>query len=328
MSANGANYQARETGVKAAGRRLAQDGRHVNVSAIFPETTMADTFKRAGIIGKYADPTVGATLKVLADYLAARQIEVMLDEATAEVWTGHGLNVANRETLGQECDLAIVVGGDGTLLNAARSLAPFDIALVGVNQGHLGFLTDVSPAEMEEKLSEILAGQYNEDERFLLHCTVLRDGEHINESVALNDVVVHKWDVARMLETETYVNGHFLNNLRSDGLIVSTPTGSTAYALSGGGPILQPCLNAIVLVPICPHTMSNRPIVVDGGNIIEIIVRGSGHSHAQVTCDGQINFGLMAGDRVRVRKAEHKVRLIHPVDHDHFHILRNKLSWG
>ena len=221
-----------------------------------------------------------------------------------------------------------MVGGDGTLLNAARSLAPYDIAIVGVNQGHLGFLTDVSPGEMEQKLDEIFSGQYNEDERFLLHCSVLRDGEHINESVALNDVVVHKWDVARMLETETFVNGQLLNNLRSDGLIASTPTGSTAYALSGGGPILQPCLNAIVLVPICPHTMSNRPIVVDGNNVIEIVVRGSGHAHAQVTCDGQINFGLVAGDRVRIRKAEHKVRLIHPVDHDHFHVLRAKLHWG
>ncbi len=289
---------------------------------------MADTFKRAGIIGKYADPTVSTSLKVLADYLAARQIEVLLDEATAEVWGDHGLTVASREDIGRQCDTVVVVGGDGTLLNAARSLAPFDIALIGVNQGRLGFLTDISPGEMEEKLDEIFAGQYSEDERFLLHCTVLRDGEHINESAALNDVVVHKWDVARMLETETYVNGHFLNHLHSDGLIVSTPTGSTAYALSGGGPILQPCLNAVVLVPICPHTMSNRPIVVDGNSTIEIIVRGAGHAHAQVTCDGQINFGLVAGDRVRVRKGEHKVRLIHPVDHDHFHTLRTKLNWG
>lgn len=289
---------------------------------------MADKFKHIGIIGKYADPTVGGSLRVLTDYLAARNLDVLLDEATAEVWTDHSLTVASREAIGAKCDLAIVLGGDGTLLNAARSLAPFDIALVGVNLGHLGFLTDVSPGEMEEKLDEILAGQYNEEERFLLHCTVLRDGEHINEAVALNDVVVHKWDVARMLETETFVNGHLLNNLRSDGLIVSTPTGSTAYALSGGGPILQPCLNAVVLVPICPHTMSNRPIVVDGNSIIEIVVRGSAHAHAQVTCDGQINFGLIAGDRVRIRKAEHKIRLLHPVDHDHFDILRAKMHWG
>lgn len=287
---------------------------------------MADDFKRVGIIGKYADPTVGTTLKVLTDYLAARNIELLLDEATAEVWVDHGLTVASRDSIGANCDLAIVVGGDGTLLNAARSLSPYDIAIVGINLGHLGFLTDISPADMEQKLDEILDGKYDEDERFLLHCTVLRDGEHINESVALNDVVVHKSEVARMLETETFVNGQALINLRSDGLIASTPTGSTAYALSGGGPILQPCLNAIVLVPICPHTMSNRPIVVDGDNVIEIVVRGAGH--AQVTCDGQINFSLVAGDRVRIRKAEYRTRLIHPVDHDHFHILRAKLHWG
>lgn len=289
---------------------------------------MPDHFKRVGVIGKYADPTVGTTLKALTDFLAARNMEILLDEATAEVWAGHGLTVASRDTIGTQCDLAIVVGGDGTLLNAARSLSPYDISIVGVNLGHLGFLTDVSPAEMEQKLEDILDGKYDEDERFLLRCTVVRDGEHINESLALNDVVVHKSEVARMLETETFVNGQALITLRSDGLIASTPTGSTAYALSSGGPILQPCLNAIVLVPICPHTMSNRPIVVDGDNTIEIVVQGSGRAHAQVTCDGQINFGLVEGDRVRIRKAEHKTRLIHPVDHDHFHILRAKLHWG
>ncbi len=289
---------------------------------------MAGNFKRVGIIGKYADPTAGATLRALADHLLARNLEIVLDEATGEVWADHGLQTATREAIGERCDLVIVVGGDGTLLNAARSLAAYDIALLGINLGRLGFLTDISPSEMEQKLDEVLAGHYNEDERFLLHCTVIREGEHVNESAALNDVVVHKWDVARMLETETIVNGQFLNTLRSDGLIVSTPTGSTAYALSGGGPILQPCLNAVVLVPICPHTMSNRPIVVDGNNVIEIVVGGAAHAHAQVTCDGQINFGLVTGDRVRIRKAEHKIRLLHPVDHDHFHILREKLHWG
>jgi NAD+ kinase len=289
---------------------------------------MATTFKRIGIIGKYADSSVSATLRALTDYLTSRDITILLDDATAEVWPEHGLEIANREQLGRHCDLAIVVGGDGTFLNAARSLAHHDIALLGLNLGRLGFLTDISPGEMQCKLDEIFAGQYTEEDRFLLQCRVLRDGELISQSDAFNDVVVHKWDVARMIEVDTYVNGTFVNTLRSDGLIVSTPTGSTAYALSGGGPILQPCLNAMILVPICPHTLSNRPIVIDANTVVEIVIKGQGQVHAQISCDGQINLGVMAGDRVQIRKKEHSVRMIHPVEHDHFHILREKLNWG
>ncbi|MFU8837607.1 MAG: NAD(+) kinase [Thiohalomonadaceae bacterium] len=289
---------------------------------------MAETFKHIGIIGKYADDSVGGTLAALRDFLQSHQLPCLLDEATARFWPDHQMELANRDELGERCDLVIVVGGDGTLLNAARSLAKYSPALLGLNLGRLGFLTDISPSEMTEKLGEILEGRYNEEDRFLLDCRIIRDGETIAQSDALNDVVVHKWDVARMIEVDTYINGTFVNTLRSDGLIVSTPTGSTAYALSGGGPILQPCLQAMVLVPICPHTMSNRPIVVDANNVIEIIIKGQDQSHAQVSCDGQINLGLVAGDRIQIRKLAHTVRLIHPVDHDHFHILRAKLNWG
>ncbi len=289
---------------------------------------MAGAFKSIGLLGKYADPTVGNTLRTLSDFLVGRDLQVLLDDATADVWPDHGLEHASRDEIGQRCDLAIVVGGDGTLLNAARTLAHYPIALLGINLGRLGFLTDISPTEMHEKLGDILEGRYMEEERFLLHSTIVREGEHISESEAFNDVVVHKWDVARMIEVETYVDGKFLNAVRSDGLIVSTPTGSTAYALSGGGPILHPSLNAIVLVPICPHTLSNRPIVIDGNSLIEIVVSGRGQSHAQVTCDGQINLGLVSGDRVRIRKKEHTVRLIHPCDHDYYQLLRAKLNWG
>lgn len=289
---------------------------------------MVEKFKRIGIIGKYADTSVSETLRTLTDYLQSRDITLLLDDATAEVWPDHGLEIANREQLGRQCDLAIIVGGDGTFLNAARSLAHHDIALLGLNLGRLGFLTDISPDQMQTKLDEIFAGQYTEEDRFLLQCRVIRDGELISQSDAFNDVVVHKWDVARMIEVDTYVNGTFVNTLRSDGLIVSTPTGSTAYALSGGGPILQPCLNAMILVPICPHTMSNRPIVIDANTVVEIVIKGQGQVHAQISCDGQINLGVVAGDRVQIRKKEHAVRMIHPVDHDHFHILREKLNWG
>lgn len=289
---------------------------------------MAETFKHIGIIGKYADNSVGDTLRTLRDYLLERQLIPLLDEATARFWPDHQLELASRDELGRQCDLVIVVGGDGTLLNAARSLAVHDPALLGLNLGRLGFLTDISPDHMHEKLDEILSGRFNEEDRFLLNCRIIRDGELLSESDALNDVVIHKWDVARMIEVDTYINAAFVNTLRSDGLIVSTPTGSTAYALSGGGPILQPCLNAMVLVPICPHTMSNRPIVISADSVVEVVIKGQDHSHAQVSCDGQINLGLVAGDRIQIRKLEHTIRLIHPVDHDHFHVLRAKLNWG
>ncbi|MGM0594327.1 MAG: NAD(+) kinase [Pseudomonadota bacterium] len=287
-----------------------------------------DRFHKIGIIGKYADNTVSETLHALSDFLKAQDVDLLLDDATAEFWPDHTLPTGSRDQLGRECDLIIVVGGDGTFLNAARSLSRHDPALLGLNLGRLGFLTDISPNEMTERIEAILAGRFNEEERFLLHCRILRDGEQISESDAFNDVVVHKWDVARMIEVDTFINGTYVNTLRSDGLIVSTPTGSTAYALSGGGPILQPCLNAVILVPICPHTMSNRPIVVDADTVIEIVVKGQEQSHAQVSCDGQINLGLVAGDRIQIRKKAHTVRLIHPVEHDHFHILREKLHWG
>ncbi|MGE0082314.1 MAG: NAD(+) kinase [Thiohalomonadaceae bacterium] len=289
---------------------------------------MAQSFQCVGLIGKYADPSVGDTLHKVSAYLQSRNIGVLLDESTARVLPDHGLTVASREEIGERADLAIAVGGDGTLLAAARSLARYDVPLLGINLGRLGFLTDISPKEFEQRLDEILDGNYMAEERFLLHCTIIREGEHISESEALNDVVVHKWEVARMIEVETWVNGQFVHTLRSDGLIVSTPTGSTAYALSGGGPIMHANLDAIVLVPICPHTMSNRPIVVRGDSLIEVLVREDTHSHAQITCDGQINLGLVSGDRIRIRKADHRVRLIHPAGHDHFNLLRAKLNWG
>ncbi len=289
---------------------------------------MVEKFNNIGIIGKYADSSVSETLRALSDYLQSRDLSILLDDATAAVWPEHGLEIANREQLGRKCDLAIIVGGDGTFLNAARSLAHHDIALLGLNLGRLGFLTDISPSDMQDRLDEIFSGQFTEEERFLLQCRVLRDGEQINQSDAFNDVVVHKSDVARMIEVDTYVNGTFVYTLRSDGLIVSTPTGSTAYALSGGGPIIQPCLNAMTLVPICPHTMSNRPIVIDANTVVEIVIKGQGQVHAQISCDGQINLGVVAGDRIQIRKKEHPVNMIHPVDHDHFRILREKLNWG
>jgi len=289
---------------------------------------MPNAFNTIGLIGKFGDPGVGDTLTQLAQFLQEGQHEVLLDETTAEVLPNHGLPTASRHDIGRRCDLVIIVGGDGTLLNAARTLAGLDVPLLGINLGRLGFLVDISPDQMTARLADILGGEYQEEHRILLHTTIHHEGEEVSESEAFNDVVVHKWEVARMIEVETYIDGQYLTTMRSDGLIVSTPTGSTAYALSGGGPILHPTLDAMVLVPICPHTMSNRPIVIDGKSTVEIVVSDSPHSHAQVTCDGQINLGLVSGDRIVIRKHDHVVRLVHPPGHDHFNILRAKLHWG
>lgn len=289
---------------------------------------MPQIFNTIGLIGKFGDPGIGATISALAAYLHEQGREVVLDESTAAVVPDHGLPTASRRRIGESCELVIIIGGDGTLLNAARSLADCDVALLGVNLGRLGFLVDISPADMTTRLGEILDGEFQEEERLLLHTTVIHEGETLSESEALNDVVIHKWEVARMIETETYIDGRYVATVRSDGLIVSTPTGSTAYALSGGGPILQPTLDAMVLVPICPHTMSNRPIVFAADSEIEIVVSDAPHARAQVTCDGQINLGLVSGDSIRIRRHPRCVRLIHPKHHDHFEILRAKLRWG
>jgi NAD+ kinase len=285
---------------------------------------MASAFTTIGLIGKYNSPEVGDTLELVGRHLLGLGLEVVVDSGSSQLLPAGVFTVAEREALGERCDLAIVVGGDGTLLAAARSLTDYRVPLLGINLGRLGFLVDVSPDEMVERLGPILAGDYLVEERLLLHARITREGELIGESNAFNDVVVHKTDVARMIEFDTYVNGQFLYPLRSDGLIVSTPSGSTAYALSGGGPIMHPKLNALVLVPICPHTLSNRPTVISGDDHVEIVVRDN---DALVTCDGQIKIALLPDDRVSIRRREHPVQLIHPSDYRYFEILREKFHW-
>ena len=293
-----------------------------------PVYIMSNSFNKIGLIGKYGDPSVSDTLLRLNDLLLKHNCEVVLESDTAKSIPGHDFETAELQELGEMCDLAITVGGDGTLLHAARSLVNHDIALLGVNLGRLGFLVDISPDQMQQRVEEILNGQYEEERRILLTATIESESEGPKISDAFNDVVVHKWEVARMIETETYIDGRLLNTMRSDGLIISTPTGSTAYALSGGGPIVEPGMDAIVMVPICPHSMSYRPIVVDGSSEIEIIVRDYPHSHAQVTCDGQINMGVVSGDKIKIKRKSRCVTIIHPPEHDHYQVLRAKLHWS
>ena len=289
---------------------------------------MSTTFKTVGLFAKDFGAQIADTLNLLCAELDRHKIEAVLDSSAAEYFENRDLSVASREEIAKRCDLAIVVGGDGTLLNVARALAPAGVPILGVNLGRLGFLADVSPHELTERLNEIFKGQFEEEHRSMLSATVIRDGQIISQSDALNDVVIHKWDIARMIELETRIDERLLYKLRADGLIVSTPTGSTAYALSGGGPILDPALQALVLVPICPHTLSNRPVVVSDTANISVIVQGSASTKAQITCDGQINVGLIGGDLVNINRTQHDVRLIHPSGHDHFDTMRKKLHWA
>lgn len=286
------------------------------------------TFKRIALIANSRAHEVKETVAAVVRFLTARNISVVLDEFCATLLPDSGLQTATPERLPVGCDLAITIGGDGTMLRAARLLADHDVPLLGINRGRLGFLADIPADSVEAKLGQILDGHYVEDARIQLRCSVDRAGKVVAESDAFNDVIIQKWNIAKLVELETYVNDRLLHSQRADGMIISSPTGSTAYALSGGGPILHPALDALVLVPICPHTLSNRPIVIAGDSRITIVVGTPEIDRAHLTCDGDIICELQTRDRVIIHKKERSIRLIHPPDHDHFSILRAKLNWG
>ncbi len=285
-------------------------------------------FKTISLIGKRYDTKVQETAKFLGAFLKEQNIHILVDETVAEVASELNVDPVSREVIGEQSDLIVVIGGDGTLLCAARAMVDYNIPMVGINLGRLGFLVDISSTQVIDSVKEILLGNYLEETRCALQFSVYRDEQRICDGVALNDVVIHKWNMARMIELETRIDGRYVNTQRSDGLIISTPTGSTAYALSGGGPILYPTLNAMALVPICPHTLSNRPIVISGDSDIEVIVTPEDQEHIQITWDGQNSYNLKSNDRIKVRKYSHDIKLIHPEDHDHYEVLRAKLRWG
>jgi NAD+ kinase len=235
----------------------------------------------------------------------------------------------DRDQIAGRAKLAVVVGGDGTLLNAGRSLAPAGVPVLGINQGRLGFMVDVAPDSMRDTLAAVMRGEYETDDRTILSARLRRAaGSSSGPFIAINDVVFRNQATIRMLEFETWLDRQFISSHRADGMIVSSPTGSTAYALSGGGPLLHPSLTAIALVPICPHTLSDRPIVVSGDRTIRLVMRGAERTSATVTFDGQYNEDLLPGDSVEIDRAEFPLRLIHPRGHDYFAILRDKLRWG
>ncbi len=285
-------------------------------------------FNTIGIITKPEVESARQTLQSLCDFLKNKNCNVILDEQTPDIINNCDFKKASRKTIGKQCDLAIVIGGDGTILNAVRSLAHAHVPLLGINVGRLGFLADISPEKLETSLNEILNGSYREEQRFLLEMQVFRDNKLIFEGDAFNDVVVHIRDVARMIEFETRINDEFVNHQRADGIVVSTPTGSTAYALSSGGPILHATLDAITLVPISPHTLSSRPLVVHADSQINILICNTKEGIAQATCDGHLSTDVHVGDHIRVKRKQDKITLLHPKQYSYFEILRAKVHWS
>jgi NAD+ kinase len=289
---------------------------------------MHKLFNTIGIIGKYSDPRIAKTLSELHTLLKEKGFKVIIDARSTSLLPANAVASCEIDSLGSECDIVIAVGGDGTFLAATRAIVDYNIPLIGINLGRLGFLVDISPEQIRCKLDNILKGQYFEEKRYLLHAKIIRDQHIIHEETAVNEVVVHRWVTPSMIEIVTHIDGVYLNSQRSDGLIISTPTGSTAYSLSAGGPILHPSLNALVLVPLSPHTLSNRPIVIDDSSEIEISFNQSKQINALVTCDHLEIPEVLTGDKILIKKYPTPIRILHPKDHDFFHILREKLSWS
>ena len=285
-------------------------------------------FQSIAIIGKYMNATalqmMQADLADLARHLSAKNITVWLEENTAIGAELSGFNIAKLEHIGNKVDLAIVMGGDGTMLSVARSLIDDDIPLVGINRGRFGFLTDLRAEDMLVAIDGILAGQHQTESRMLLHASVYRNAKQVHAGVALNDVVIKS--NLRLIELEVEVDGKFVHKQRGDGLILSTPTGTTAYSLSAGGPILHPNLDAIALVPISPHTLSNRPITLNANSKIEVNLVQT--DEAYISYDGQIQLPLEQADKIVVQRAAQEVTLLHPSDYCYYEMLRNKLNWG
>jgi len=285
-------------------------------------------FRNIGIIGRLGSSQVLDTIRRLKRFLVERHLHVILEESIAEVLPGHGMQTCTRKLMGEICDLVIVVGGDGSLLGAARAMARHGTPVLGINRGSLGFLTDIRPDELEAKVSEVLEGRYLLESRFLLEALVRRGEESIGQSDALNDVVLHPGKSTRMIEFELFIDGQFVCSQKADGLIVATPTGSTAYSLSAGGPIMHPKLDALVIVPMYPHTLSSRPIVVDGNSELKVVVASDMQIYPLVSCDGQNHFTCAPGDTLTIRKKAQKLKLIHPLDHNYYEVCRTKLGWG
>ena len=288
---------------------------------------MSKPFKKIAVIGTHLHPKVAETVKELIGLLTKWKIDFMVETATAEQSGFHKASIKSIEDIAHLADLAIVVGGDGNLLRVARALNKSRTPIVGINRGQLGYLTDINPIELET-LKPIFSGHYLLEKRFLLTAEIIRQHKKVYDYVALNDVVLFPGEVAQMIEFEIRINNHFVYTQRSDGLIISTPTGSTAYSLSAGGPILQPDMNAVVLTPMMPHTLTSRPIVVDADSRIDILISPANKKTPRLSYDGQQHANLELSDQISIRKARAPALLIHPENYDYYSVLRGKLNWG
>ena len=296
---------------------------------------MTSKFRHVALIGKYQSSTSSGPateqsrliLQDIADFLQAHGCSVVLEAETA-AYTGLHTQFPSMDVdgLGQHCDLGIVVGGDGTMLGISRHLAKYETPLIGINQGRLGFVTDIALDDYQRTLLPMLQGEYEQEDRPLMHARVVREGESVFEALAMNDVVVNRGSTSGMVELRVEVDGLFLSNQRADGLIVATPTGSTAYTLSVGGPLMYPSIPAWLMAPIAPHTLSNRPIVLsDSTEVMMEVVSGRDIS---ANFDMQSLASLLHGDRIYVRRSEYSVRFLHPVGWNYFATLRKKLGWN
>jgi NAD+ kinase len=288
---------------------------------------MPQQFKTVGLWGRLSEPSVAEPAKQLLAHLRKRRIQVFAPRHEAAESLGDGVKLVAESQLAGRVDVVMAIGGDGTLLHAARHVAERGVPLLGINRGRLGFLTDISPEHMFDAVDAILAGDYLEERRLMLNAEIA-DGTPHPRLVALNDVVLQKGETGRMLDFITTVDGSYVNTHRGDGLIVATPTGSTAYALSCGGPIIQPNVDALVMVPICPHTLSDRPLVLKLTSSIEVRVDTGADSAAQVVCDGEALGRIANGEVLRIGLASETVTLLHPRDYNYYELLRSKLNWG
>ena len=285
---------------------------------------MKPAFRRVALVGKQT-PEVAQSLRALRDFLRQRGCEVTIEKDTAASVGANGA-VAGYEEIGRACDLAIVIGGDGTMLAAARNLARHKVPLAGINQGRLGFMTDIALTEMDASLGAILEGRHTIEERALIEAEILRGGSSVLRTVALNEAVVTKGSQARLIEFKLTINGEYVYRLRADGVIVATPTGSTAYALSAQGPILQPTVPAFALVPLNPHVLSARPVSVSDSSVIEIELLRALDARAHF--DGFALTDLQEGDRLVLKRSADAIRFVHPPGYSYFTMLREKLRWS
>jgi NAD+ kinase len=286
-------------------------------------------FPTIGLISRRDNSDIVDTLLVLVAFLNARpDTRIVVDESVSALIGMHQFEVVPREAMGSRCKLVIVVGGDGSMLKAANDLAEQNIPVVGVNRGRLGFLTDILPDDLEHSLEQILDGQYREEKRFLLEVSSVEAGEPRLLGSAMNDIVLHPGIAAQMIEFDLYINDQFVCHQASDGMIIATPTGSTAYSLSAGGPIMHPRLNVLALVPMYPHSLSSRPIVVDSDSVISLVVGARHSTTPQISCDGTVVHTSSIGEIFTIRRKTQQLTLLHPIDYDYYATCRSKLGWS